>query len=112
MEFEKNTDDTSPEVSDAVRLSAAAKHISLTPIHADLVPEERPVSEDDGNLRAGGTAFATIDTETEDTGSYQNKATATSQPLAAKSPATKIIVLVVVIAAVVAAGAYAYLQLQ
>lgn len=64
MEFDQNTPDQRPDISDAVRLAASAKHITLTPLHEDvLAPEMSEEYEANQHTLEGPIANVSIDTE-------------------------------------------------
>lgn len=113
MEFEKSTADKSAELSDAQRLSAAAKRIELTPLHQDVAPEALPsgaAADTFGSI----AAVPTLAAESEDTSTYRQTApesTSTPAPMTpndTQKPHTPSLAVVVTLALLAVATAVAY----
>lgn len=65
MELETSATDKSPDISDAQRVQASGRHVTLTPLH-NIEPE--PIaSEDFTNASTADDPIMTIPSESEDT---------------------------------------------
>lgn len=108
MEFENNSANPQSEISDAQRLAATTRKLAVSPLHSDIAPEALP-SGTAADTFGSAVPAATIESESEDTSAYQNKAT-----VAFSSPKTRpnALVVTLIVVAVIVAGTVVYLLLQ
>lgn len=110
MEFEFNKTSSSPDISDAQRLAASGKHITLNPIHSITHSEPSISPREDVPLTMQlSNPKVYIAVESEDTSQIVNEAVAASPPATPVRSANYTAIIAIIAAALVAIGAIVFI---